>query len=565
VVLDSVGVRYQVAEDRVTSFKEWAILRLKGQLESRKLEALAGVDLTVDSGETVGIVGRNGAGKTTLLKVVAGVLTPTSGRARVNGSVVPLLGVGAGFQADLSGRENARLGLTMLGLTLRECDRLMPEVVAFSGLEGEMGRPLRQYSAGMVARLGFAVATVRRPDVLVLDEVLAVGDEPFQDRCLERITSFSAQGTAILLASHSPTAISHCHRAIWMEGGRIVDVGAPGRVLAAYRRACRGERAPTAGLAPAPVDRPGRPPYLPQDEVANDDQLTSILRRRAGDPQSVFHAYRLFAELRDIAMRRGFDLDRAVEVGPWGFPYVPLLFAAFGSRRVATVVRHEEPSPDMVARTMAYLVSVGGIGWWRYAADVYCGDVYTSDISWNAVDLHQRAATVEYVEGATPTRLPFATRSFTFAFSFGSLEHLEDPQSLIRETARVLAPGGAAFFELTLNDLASDDPMASLRLTDQEYGTRGIGERTREVVPEIPPGVPTDQRWRNRWRASDFVAALEAGGFSEVTLEPIVKVKEEMIDRRLLADRFRDKTIDDLRIVMTRVFARRTNDRSPSP
>jgi ABC-2 type transport system ATP-binding protein len=233
--LENVTVRYHVPRERVSSFKEYAIRRLRGRFTSDDFWALREVNLTVRRGEVLGIIGRNGAGKSTLLKVVARVLRPTTGRVWVKGRVAPLLEVGAGFHAELVGRENVYLNATLLGHSSKQIDARFSAIVDFAELWDFIDAPLRTYSTGMVARLGFAVATAWEPDILLLDEVLAVGDGAFQHKCLKRIEGFHWNGTTVLLVSHDmETVRSMCRRVVWVEHGYLRAIGTADEVTALY-------------------------------------------------------------------------------------------------------------------------------------------------------------------------------------------------------------------------------------------------------------------------------------------------------------------------------------------
>lgn len=237
VELTDIEVRFTMPVESIVSFKEYMIRRLTGRLESREILALRGLDLQVEPGEIVGIVGRNGAGKSTLLKVISRVLRPTRGRVIIRGQVAPLLDLGAGFHYDLTGRENIFLNAALFGYPQRVVQPHVPEVVAFSELHQFIDLPIRNYSSGMLARLGFAVATMFRPDILLVDELLAVGDEGFRVKCLERIHDFRSKGTTILLVSHQLDSFSeYCDRALWIEHGEIVAEGLPGDVLRSYSK-----------------------------------------------------------------------------------------------------------------------------------------------------------------------------------------------------------------------------------------------------------------------------------------------------------------------------------------
>jgi len=235
VRLDHVGVRYRVAQERIASFKEYAIRRVKGQVRYQDFWALQEVNLSIQPGEVFGIIGPNGAGKSTLLKVIARVLRPTRGRVRIRGRLAPLLELGAGFDPELTGRENVYLNGAILGFTKAEIERLYDGIVDFSGLGDFIDAPLRTYSTGMYARLGFAVATAERPDILIVDEILGVGDAEFQTKSFERIQGFRASGATILLVSHSLERVQEvCSRAMWLDRGQVVSLGSAQAVVSQY-------------------------------------------------------------------------------------------------------------------------------------------------------------------------------------------------------------------------------------------------------------------------------------------------------------------------------------------
>jgi ABC-type polysaccharide/polyol phosphate transport system ATPase subunit len=234
--LDSVSVRYRVPEERYGTFKEYIIRRVQGKVKDRDFWALHDVDLEVRQGEVFGVIGRNGAGKSTMLKVVSRVLRPTKGRVRVIGRVAPLLELGAAFHHELTGRENIFLNAALLGHTQREVEERFHEIVDFADISRFIDAPLRTYSTGMVARLGFSVATAWEPDILVLDEVLAVGDEAFQEKCHERIRSFRENGATVLLVSHNTRVVREiCQRVAWIDRGVLQAVGGPEEIVQRYR------------------------------------------------------------------------------------------------------------------------------------------------------------------------------------------------------------------------------------------------------------------------------------------------------------------------------------------
>lgn len=199
--------------------------------------ALDGIDFTVERGEAFGVVGGNGSGKSTLLKLIAGMIRPSAGSVRVAGRVAALIELGAGFHPEISGRENVYINGAVLGLSRREIDRRYDQIVEFSGLAEFMEEPVKNYSSGMYVRLGFAVAIHTDPDILLVDEVLAVGDEQFSHRCLRRIEELLVQGKTVLFVSHSLDMVAGlCNRALWLEGGRQRLVGNPRRAIDAYRQ-----------------------------------------------------------------------------------------------------------------------------------------------------------------------------------------------------------------------------------------------------------------------------------------------------------------------------------------
>jgi len=234
--LDSVSVRYRVPEERFGTFIEYMIRRLQGRVNHRDFWALHDVDLKVMKGEVFGVVGRNGAGKSTMLKVISRVLRPTKGRVWIKGRLAPLLELGAAFHHELTGRENVFLNAALLGHTQKAVEERFEHIVEFADIGSFIDAPLRTYSTGMVARLGFAVATAWEPEILVLDEVLAVGDEAFQAKCHERIRYFRESGATVLLVSHNTQVIrTICQRAAWIDQGEIQAIGEPDDIVAQYK------------------------------------------------------------------------------------------------------------------------------------------------------------------------------------------------------------------------------------------------------------------------------------------------------------------------------------------
>lgn len=225
--------------DRLRTLKSALVGRslTRGLKPEEAIAALEEVDFTVAQGEAFGVIGGNGSGKSTLLKLVAGMLKPTRGRITVAGRVAALIELGAGFHPEISGRENVFINGAVLGLSRRQIERRYADIVEFSGLGDFMEEPVKNYSSGMYVRLGFAVAVHTDPDILLVDEVLAVGDEAFAHRCLRRIEEFLAAGKTLLLVSHSLDLVEGvCDRVLWLDNGKQRLVGEPRRVIDAYRQ-----------------------------------------------------------------------------------------------------------------------------------------------------------------------------------------------------------------------------------------------------------------------------------------------------------------------------------------
>jgi ABC-type polysaccharide/polyol phosphate transport system ATPase subunit len=218
---------------------------LKERLQKRQQEAfyaLRDVSFRVEQGESMAIIGANGAGKSTLLSLVAGLTRPNEGRMEVNGKVAALLELGTGFHADLTGSENVFLNASILGLSRKRARECFDSIVDFSGIGDFIHQPIRTYSSGMVMRLAFSVAIHVEPDILIIDEVLAVGDAAFQEKCFDRICELKRAGKTLLFVSHVPEMVKHlCDHSLWLEHGRVKAAGPPGEVLEAYAgHAARG-------------------------------------------------------------------------------------------------------------------------------------------------------------------------------------------------------------------------------------------------------------------------------------------------------------------------------------
>jgi ABC-2 type transport system ATP-binding protein len=270
----SVNKRFSRRVRGATSLKERIVTRRRSEQED--LWALQDVSAVIRTGETVGLIGANGAGKSTLLKVLSGIIKPTSGTVDVHGRVASLLELGAGFTGELSGRDNVYLNAALLGLPRRQVDRLFDDIVAFAELEDFIDNEVKHYSSGMYVRLGFAVAVHVDPDVLLIDEVLAVGDEAFQRKCLDRIESFQQAGKTILFVSHSLDLVEHlCTRGIVLDHGNVVFDGDPAYATGTLR-----------GLLG--TDRPReRPPTTTAGLVIKSSRISAV---PGGPPVDEFHA-----------------------------------------------------------------------------------------------------------------------------------------------------------------------------------------------------------------------------------------------------------------------------------
>ena len=270
IVVEDVSKRYRLGEWTYPTAVEALLGRLRSRPEPEIVWALRDVSLTIQEGEAVGVIGRNGAGKTTLLKILARITHPTAGVARMRGRVGALLEVGTGFHPELTGRENVFLNGAILGMSRRDIRSRFDEIVAFAGVERFLDTPLKRYSSGMYLRLAFAVAAHLDPEIVVVDEVLAVGDVEFQQRCLGKMSELGSEGRTVLFVSHDLGAIGRlCRRVLWIEGGSVEADGPTVDVIDRYLRS----------VVPA-VARTSFP-----DEPAAPIQLLSVeLTGETGDP-----------------------------------------------------------------------------------------------------------------------------------------------------------------------------------------------------------------------------------------------------------------------------------------
>ena len=233
IQFEGVSKRFQLREG--TTLREFLPAIFKGQGWSEPFHALKDVTFSIARGETVGLIGRNGSGKSTILKLIAGVMAPTTGDVQIHGRVSPLIELGAGFHPDLTGGENIILNGSILGMSGKEVRERFDDIIAFAELRDFIDTPVKRYSSGMYMRLGFSVAVHSDPGVLLVDEVLAVGDAAFQEKCLAKMHEFQSQGVTIVLVSHSMELVERfCQRAMLIDCGHLVEEGLPQEVIPRY-------------------------------------------------------------------------------------------------------------------------------------------------------------------------------------------------------------------------------------------------------------------------------------------------------------------------------------------
>ncbi len=232
---ENVSMSFKMMKDRVKSIKEYTVQLLKGKMKYEEFLALDNVSFEVKKGEVMGIIGRNGAGKSTLLKIISGILKPTSGTVTVRGNVVPMLELGSGFDFDLSGRENVFLNGAILGYDEEFLKDKFDEILKFSELAEFIDIPIRNYSSGMVMRLAFSIASLVDPEIMIVDEILAVGDSAFQEKSKNKMLELMSGGTTVLFTSHSIDQIKEmCDRVLWLDHGKVMDMGKPGEICGKY-------------------------------------------------------------------------------------------------------------------------------------------------------------------------------------------------------------------------------------------------------------------------------------------------------------------------------------------
>lgn len=235
IEIDHVSMRFLMANDRINSLKEYVVQRIKGKVKYNEFLALDDVSFSVEKGNVIGLIGHNGAGKSTLLKIISGIMKPSSGTIVTRGNVVPMLELGSGFDFDMTGRENIFLNGAILGYSENFLNEKYSEIVEFSELGQFIDVPLRNYSSGMIARLAFSIATAVDPEILIVDEVLSVGDAAFQEKSRARMMNLMGGGTTVLFVSHNLNQIRDmCNSVVWLDHGKVKQVGDSKTVCNAY-------------------------------------------------------------------------------------------------------------------------------------------------------------------------------------------------------------------------------------------------------------------------------------------------------------------------------------------
>ena len=237
IELKNVSLKYNMSKEKVLSFKEYIIKFIKNELHYEEFWALKNITMKIEKGEVVGLVGFNGAGKSTLLKIISQIIEPTTGTVKVNGKISPLIELGTGFDFDLTARENIYLNGYILGYSKKFINKSFEEIVDFAELSEFIDVPLKNFSSGMVARLGFAISTIVKPDILIVDEILSVGDFKFQEKSLNKIMEMIEKGTTVLFVSHDIEQVKKlCEKVIWLEKGKIRVIGESKKICEEYSK-----------------------------------------------------------------------------------------------------------------------------------------------------------------------------------------------------------------------------------------------------------------------------------------------------------------------------------------
>lgn len=339
VVVDHVWKQFLLRRDRADSVGQLLtrmIPRRRKKIPAEPFWALRDISLTMPPGTSFGIVGNNGSGKSTLLKILTRTMSPTQGHIGIEGRVSALVELGAGFHPDFTGRENVYLNASILGINRKAIEAKMDEIVEFAEIRAFIDTPVKYYSSGMHARLGFAVATSVEPEILIVDEVLAVGDEAFQQKCMDRIFYMKREGTSILLVSHDLSSIERLmDQAVWISQGVMKKTGSPREVVLAYRQSMLDkDAAPTVNQVPDDTVGVGGPLELQQTFVTSRDKIVETLL--SGEPLNVVlvvdNPDESFTGHLSIALRR----PDGLEIASFStlLDGTPLVFSP-GSRRLS--------------------------------------------------------------------------------------------------------------------------------------------------------------------------------------------------------------------------------------
>ncbi|GGG01102.1 hypothetical protein GCM10010912_52400 [Paenibacillus albidus] len=242
IKVENVSMKFRMANDRISSLKEFMVKKIAGKLEYKEFIALKDVSFSIEKGDVVGVIGKNGAGKSTLLKIISGILSPSIGKLEVSGNIAPMLELGAGFDVDLTARENIFLNGAVLGYSKKYLSERYNDIVDFSELHNFMDTPIRNFSSGMIMRLAFSIATLVNPDILIVDEILSVGDTQFQKKSAKRMRELMSGGTTVLLVSHSIEQIrSMCNKVVWLDHGTVRMYGNAQEVCSEYMESSKQE------------------------------------------------------------------------------------------------------------------------------------------------------------------------------------------------------------------------------------------------------------------------------------------------------------------------------------
>ena len=245
IEVNDVSMRFNLAKERTDTIKEYILKMAKGQLFFDEFWALRDVSFSVAAGDSLALIGRNGCGKSTLLKVIAGVMSPTRGHVKTRGNIAPLIELGAGFDMDLTARENIYMNGAIMGFDRRFMNAHFDEIVDFSELKDFLDVPVKNFSSGMLARLGFSIATIVEAEILIVDEILAVGDAAFQRKCVQKMDALMSGGTTLIFVSHSGEQVKRlCRKAVWLDHGQVQRYGDSAEVYDAYQRFLDGKDQP---------------------------------------------------------------------------------------------------------------------------------------------------------------------------------------------------------------------------------------------------------------------------------------------------------------------------------